>query len=134
MKEIRMDDCLLMFSLEKKGFLISANHNTFKMHHTKWYTFDYKKIEELEDPDPDPETQDDPSSAQNEPAVISDCFTVETNLNRPLPESTSKITSENKTYVAEVIHCNNEKIITNFRPSMLYHRELMGERIEEGFG
>lgn len=35
-------------SLEKQGFLISANWNRLKIDKMKWYTIDYEKVEELE--------------------------------------------------------------------------------------
>ncbi|WP_242634662.1 helix-turn-helix domain-containing protein [Bacillus timonensis] len=106
--------------LEKNGFLISGNFNKMKMDHTKWYTINYEKLDELiadenellyvleEETEmllPDyvesmcPNEADDvlkvdSPSAQNEQLKCSTWTDDVSNMSRAIPEITSEITSK----------------------------------------
>lgn len=76
--------------LEEKDILITANYNRIKMDRTKWYSIDYKKLDDY----------CNKAIAQNEQLDCSKRTTGNSNLNRPIPKITSETTSKtNKTYM-----------------------------------
>lgn len=114
-------------SLEDQGFLISENWNQMKMDKTKWYTIDYERVEELEEPD------SEPSITQNELPTTSACTKENTILNQAIPESTSKITTEKKIPIVEIIQYLNEKTTAEYKPGTYKTQEMIRERVREGF-
>ncbi|MEH7238865.1 DnaD domain protein [Bacillus sp. JJ1562] len=107
--------------LEKNGFLTSGNFNKMKMDHTKWYSINYEKVDELkaddnelqqdvevksEIPQPDHEESMCPNGAddvlkmdspstQNEQMMCSTWAVDVSNMSRAIPKITTEITSEN---------------------------------------
>jgi uncharacterized phage protein (TIGR02220 family) len=114
-------------SLEDQGYLITGNWNHMKMDKTKWYAIDYEKVEELE------ENQSELSSIQDEISELSDCTMEEPSLNKAIPESTSKITTEKKIPIVEVINYFNHKTNANYKPGTYKTQEIIRARIREGF-
>lgn len=117
----------LIHSLEKQGYLISANWNRTKMDKTKWYTIEYERVEDLD------EYTFELSMDQDEPSTDSNWVVEESNLNQAIPESTSKITSEKKIPVVEIIQYLNEKTNTSYKPSINKTQEIIRARIREGY-
>ncbi|MCC3359633.1 DnaD domain protein [Bacillus sp. REN16] len=121
--------------LEKNGFLTPGNFNKMKIDHTKWYSINYEKLEELkpaenneveaknETPQPDhkdlmcPNQADDvpkvdSPSAQNEQTMCSTWTDDVSNMSSAIPEITAKITTENTTETSSSskdVQPNNEK-------------------------
>ncbi|WP_010677019.1 DnaD domain-containing protein [Bacillus timonensis] len=114
----------LISKLENEGLLSSNHFNKFKVDNTKWYTINYKNLENLKLKEKECETSDltlnvkeMPLSSENEqtmcpkgtveildmdrPLVQNEQTSCSTwaddvlDLNRPLPESTTEITSKN---------------------------------------
>ncbi|MGM7635663.1 DnaD domain-containing protein [Bacillus sp. Hm123] len=77
-------------SLEDAGLLIAGNFNKRKSDKTKWYSIDFEKVEGLNS-----------SSVQNEQSTCSKRTVRVFKLNRTLPKSTSKSTSDIKKEVEE---------------------------------
>lgn len=74
--------------LEKKGVVISANYNKMKMDKTKWYSIDYKKLQDMID-----------EYVKGQNATIDDadcvhdrakCTDGESNLHQAIPENTNR--------------------------------------------
>jgi uncharacterized phage protein (TIGR02220 family) len=114
-------------SLEKQGCLISENWNSTKMDKTKWYTIDYKQIEEWES------NQPEPSITQGDLLSSSDCPVEEASLNQAIPESTSENTTENKSPFVEIIDHLNEITFASYKPTTRKTKELIQSRMREGF-
>jgi DnaD/phage-associated family protein len=112
----------IITKLEKKGFIITGNFNRSKIDKTKWYRIDYEKLEELEQQQYTLIKQNDEStvqfdsstvqneqstdeidspSVQSEQSICSNWTDDMLNLNRPIPENTTEITSEKKEEVEE---------------------------------
>jgi len=72
--------------LETTNLVISGNFNKMKLDNTKWYTINFEELEKLE---VQPITQDGQSTCPK-------WADGETNLGRPIPETTTKTTSNNK--------------------------------------
>ncbi|SFA86379.1 MULTISPECIES: conserved phage C-terminal domain-containing protein [unclassified Bacillus (in: firmicutes)] len=114
-------------SLEKQGFLISANWNSSKMDKTKWYTINYQKVEELEN------AEMELSFGQNEVSNTSECTMEEGSLTKAIPESTSEITTEKNIIVDEVISYLNEKTNAVYKSRTPKNRKIIRARMREGF-
>ncbi len=107
----------IITKLEKQGLIIAGNFNRSKIDKTKWYRIDYDKLTEIENPVYEVNTtvQNDTStaqneqttdeidspSAQNEQSICSKWTDEALNLNRPIPENTTEITTEKKEEVEE---------------------------------
>jgi DnaD/phage-associated family protein len=75
----------IITKLEKANLIIIGNFNKLKIDNTKWYRINYSLLEDMSRP-----------PVQNEQTECSEWTEEEVNLNRPLPEITSEITSEKK--------------------------------------
>ncbi|GAA0337297.1 hypothetical protein GCM10008967_29480 [Bacillus carboniphilus] len=92
--------------LEKLGYLISQNLNKKSFDNTKWYTLNVDLLEEGKasggKPTPLPiqsdqlSNQDDQTASQNDHATCSSLIDDVCNMNRPIPENTTEITTEIK--------------------------------------
>jgi DnaD/phage-associated family protein len=104
----------IISKLEEKGLIIVGNFNKSKIDKTKWYRIDYEKMNALSKPKEAP-AQSDTSIVQNEQTndeIDSPCVQNEQsmcstwsddllNLNRPIPENTTEITTDIKKEVEE---------------------------------
>jgi uncharacterized phage protein (TIGR02220 family) len=114
-------------SLEKSGLVVSDNWNAFKLDKTKWYTINYERLVEIEQ-------SYEPSTAQSEPAEVSERTPLQFSLNKAIPESTSEITTEKKTIpFVDVIQYLNEKTSKSFKPHSPKTKNLIQARFNEGF-
>ena len=114
-------------SLEKQGYLVSANYNRTKLDKTKWYTIDYEKLAELED-------VVEPSTIQDEISNQPVTELEETTLTKAIPESTTKTTTEKKIIpFSEIVQYLNDKTNTTYKPGTRKTRELISARWNEGF-
>ena len=146
-------------SLEKLGYLQSANHNRSKQDRTKWYSIDYEKLAELDESFEDIVTSSTPqieeleqtksitesdnqidSTEQIDEPQTSDCRIESDSLNQPLPEITTKTNTEIKTEsihtplpLAEIITYLNNQTNSNYKVSSNKTRELVKARLFEGF-
>lgn len=75
----------IITKLEKANLIIIGNYNKLKIDNTKWYRINYSQLECMSRP-----------PVQNEQTECSEWTEEEVNLNRPLPEITSEITTEKK--------------------------------------
>lgn len=75
----------IITKLEKANLIIIGNYNKLKIDNTKWYRINYSQLECMSRP-----------PVQNEQTECSEWAEEEVNLNRPLPEITSEITTEKK--------------------------------------
>ncbi|NNU96300.1 DnaD domain-containing protein [Anoxybacillus sp. EFIL] len=97
--------------LEEKGLIIVSNFNKSKIDKTKWYRIDYEKLTQFEQTTVQNDTSTaqneqttdeiDSPSAQNEQSICSKWTDEALNLNRPIPENTTEITTEKKEEVEE---------------------------------
>jgi DnaD/phage-associated family protein len=104
----------IISKLEEKGLIIVGNFNKSKIDKTKWYRIDYAKLNVLSKPETST-VQSETSTAQNEQTtdeIDSPCVQNEQsmcstwsddllNLNRPIPENTTEITTDIKKEVEE---------------------------------
>jgi DnaD/phage-associated family protein len=104
----------IISKLEEKGLIIVGNFNKSKIDKTKWYRIDYDKMNALSEPETS-NVQSDTStvqneqttdeigspSAQNEQSICSTWSDDLLNLNRPIPENTTEITTDIKKEVEE---------------------------------
>jgi uncharacterized phage protein (TIGR02220 family) len=123
-----------MISLEKQGLLLSANWNELKTDQTKWYTIDYKKLQELDGMDL-PKTVEQASIPLEEDKIS--VLTADT-LNKSItdPESSSEIPStikNKKIPSAEIIDYLNLKTQSSYRAGPKKTRELIHARWIEGY-
>lgn len=104
----------IISKLEEKGLIIVGNFNKSKIDKTKWYRIDYEKMNALSEPEKETDQSDtstaqneqttdeiDSPSAQNEQSICSNLTDDLLNLNRPIPETTTEITSKNIKEVEE---------------------------------
>jgi DnaD/phage-associated family protein len=75
----------IITKLEKANLIIIGNYNQLKIDNTKWYRINYEMLEDMSRP-----------PVQNEQTECSEWTEEEVNLNRPLPEITTEITTEIK--------------------------------------
>jgi len=75
-------------SLEKNGYLLSANYNRLKIDKTKWYTINYEKVAELE-------AIETPSTGQDDPSNHTACPAGGATFTQAIPESTSNNPTKN---------------------------------------
>ncbi|MGG3998824.1 DnaD domain-containing protein [Anoxybacillus kestanbolensis] len=120
----------IITKLEKQGLIIAGNFNRSKIDKTKWYRIDYDKLTELENPvyEVSATVQNDTSTAQNEQttdeidspsgqneqSICSNWTDEALNLNRPIPENTTEITTEKKEEVEEDERVREENPFTFF--------------------
>lgn len=79
--------------LEKAEILESANYNKKVIDKTKWYTINYEKLQEIIDNFTT--GQNAPTTGQNAPIINADCPDHEGNLPKPIPDTTTKNSTEN---------------------------------------
>ncbi|WP_211062123.1 DnaD domain-containing protein [Heyndrickxia faecalis] len=104
--------------LEKEGFIITNNFNRSQIDKTKWYTIDFEKVERLNSPSVQNEqstaqngqtiVQNEQSTGQNEQSSCSKWTDDLFKMDRPIPESTTEITSEITT---EITSSSSEECI-----------------------
>jgi DnaD/phage-associated family protein len=117
----------IISKLEEKGLIIVGNFNKSKIDKTKWYRIDYDKMNALSEPDKETAQSDtstvqnehstdeiDSPSAQNEQSICSTWSDGLVNLNRPIPETTTEITTDIKKEVEEEARVRNFKEIVHF--------------------
>ncbi|WP_339171142.1 DnaD domain protein [Anoxybacillus sp. FSL W8-1294] len=125
----------IITKLEKQGLIIAGNFNRSKIDKTKWYRIDYDKLAQLENPvyevsvqaeqttvqndtstAQNKQTTDeiDSPSGQNEQSICSNWTDEALNLNRPIPENTTEITTEKKEEVEEDERVREENPFTFF--------------------
>ncbi|KQC48507.1 replication protein [Geobacillus sp. Sah69] len=121
----------IITKLEKIGIIVAANFNRSKIDKTKWYRIDYDKLAELTTPSNQSEqttAQNDAStaqneqttdeivspSAQNEQSICSSWTDELLNLNRPIPENPTEITTEKKEEVEEDARAHSFRDIIQF--------------------
>ena len=120
-------------SLEKQGYLISANYNRFKMDKTKWYTIDYSLMEELEK-ESIPTSSDEPSIDQLDLFEEAVQPQLDTDLNKAIPEITTETTKKiDNIPFSEIIDYLNLKTDSKFKPGTKKNQQLITERWNEGF-
>jgi DnaD/phage-associated family protein len=103
----------IITKLEKLGLIITGNFNRSKIDKTKWYRINYEKLAQLQDEQStaqsdtstaqNEQTTDEIDSppAQNEQSICSTWSDDLLNLNRPIPENTTEITTDIKKEVEE---------------------------------
>ena len=108
--------------LESAGHIIVGNYNKLKIDNTKWYRINYGLLD-MNRP-----------SVQNEQTECSKWTDQEVNLNRPLPEITSEITTE-KDHIPfqEIIKHLNDKTNFNYRHTSHKTKDLIKKRWSEGY-
>ena len=77
----------IVSGLEKEGLILTGNYNKLKIDRTKWYRINYEKFDALMEQ----------STDQDEPSIVSNWSDGEINLNQPLPEITTEITTDKPT-------------------------------------
>jgi DnaD/phage-associated family protein len=89
--------------LEKLGFLFIGNFNRSPIDQTKWYSINYELLEGLNRPTAQNEqmgngavVQSEQTTVQNEQSSCSEWAVQLFNMNRPIPEITTEITTEKK--------------------------------------
>jgi uncharacterized phage protein (TIGR02220 family) len=131
-----------MISLEKQGLLLSANWNKLKMDHTKWYTIDYERLQELEVIDLPTSVKQAPVQLEEEKMlvltteVLSESITVSESSAGSSLESSSEIPSTKKTKdipYREIIDYLNEKTQSSYRVGTKKTKELIYARWVEGY-
>ncbi|MEC1744147.1 hypothetical protein [Schinkia azotoformans] len=78
----------IITKLENSKLIITGNFNRKTFDKTKWYRIDYKKLDDLSS------AKTVTPCVQREQTACSDCTDGEVNLNTPIPESTSEITTD----------------------------------------
>jgi DnaD/phage-associated family protein len=104
----------IITKLEDKGLIIVGNFNKSRVDKTKWYRIDYDKLNALSEPEKETAQSDtstaqneqstdeiDSPSVQNEQSICSNWTDDLLNLNRPIPENTTEITTDIKKEVEE---------------------------------
>ncbi|OKO91449.1 Helicase loader DnaB [Geobacillus proteiniphilus] len=120
----------IITKLEKIGIIVSANFNRSRIDKTKWYRIDYDKLAEFTSSNQDEQTTDqndvstvqneqttdeiDSPSGQNEQSICSNWTDEALNLNRPIPENTTEITTEKKEEVEEDARAHSFREIIRF--------------------
>jgi uncharacterized phage protein (TIGR02220 family) len=118
-------------SLEKQGYIVSANWNRSKMDKTKWYRIDYEKLEELHD---NRLSFFDLPSAQIEQSKESEWTKEVTSLNKPIPEITTETTTEKNTIpFGDVIDYLNSQTHSTYKSTSKKTKQLIQARWKEGF-
>lgn len=70
-------------SLEKLDLLITGNFNHMSIDRTKWYTINYSRLDEFDQP-----------RGQVDPTKVLDCTDERANLTPPIPETSTETSSE----------------------------------------
>ena len=128
-------------SLEKGGYLLSGNFNKSQMDQTKWYSIDYDKLEQLElavvAKCTNEEKKHDDSMAQQETVSRSQEAIEGNNLNKPIPEittkNTTKITPNNHSFYKKVIDYLNTQNNSRFQENNRKTQSLLRARQKEGY-
>lgn len=105
-------------NLEKCGLLVTGNFNHAGFDNTKWYTIDYAELDRMSK-----------ASVQNEQTVDSNWTDASFNLNKAIPEITSKTTSDKKKMNAA--HSNPE--IQNDFTALNAYLKALGTKNEYAF-
>jgi DnaD/phage-associated family protein len=79
----------IITTLENLGIILTGNYNQRKFDKTKWYSLDYEKLEELEK-----NRGVNSASVQNEQTSCSEWTEELSNLNTPIPETTTETTTD----------------------------------------
>ncbi|WP_160724902.1 conserved phage C-terminal domain-containing protein [Bacillus sp. USDA818B3_A] len=107
-------------SLEMLGLLLSENWNRMKMDKTKWYSIDYKKLQEFEDSPPESEATSIEEAAPEEDSEKAWESADNSSVKKVIPYD-------------EIIGYLNEKTGKSFKLSSIKTRELIHARYKEGF-
>ncbi|OQM47511.1 replication protein [Anoxybacillus sp. UARK-01] len=103
----------IITKLEKQGLIITGNFNRSKIDKTKWYRINYEKLQQLQEEQSTTQVdtstvqneqstdENDSPSTQNEQSICSNCTDELLNLNRPIPENTTEITTDMEKEVEE---------------------------------
>ncbi|GGE79650.1 replication protein [Priestia taiwanensis] len=98
----------LVWKLEEEGYIISANYNRLKLDKTKWYRINYEKLAHLSESYRQTEQADyshlNSQHSMSEPLEGSDLTTLQSEVNRPIPESTTDTNSESTAENAAASH------------------------------
>jgi DnaD/phage-associated family protein len=98
----------IVTKLEKQELIIPGNFNRSKIDKTKWYRINYEKLEQLQDEQSTAQSDTstvqneqstdeiDSPSVQSEQSICSNWTDDMLNLNRPIPENTTEITTKIK--------------------------------------
>ncbi|MBG9580742.1 replication protein [Bacillus thuringiensis] len=78
--------------LQEQKIIIVGNYNKMKIDHTKWYRIDYEVLDNIEQ---EAASQSDLASGQNDQTKRSNCPDEQVKMTRPIPETTTEITTEN---------------------------------------
>ncbi|MEH7388616.1 DnaD domain protein [Bacillus sp. JJ1521] len=124
-----------ILKLENNGFLDAGNFNKMKMDHTKWYSINYEKVDELKTDDnesqhdaevkaefPQPDHEEsmcpngaddvlkvDSPSAQNEQTKCSKWTDDVPNMSSAIPEISTEITTENTSETSSSKHAGEKE-------------------------
>lgn len=108
--------------LEKKGVVISANYNKMKMDKTKWYSIDYKKLQDMVD-----EYAKEQNATYDNADCVHDrakCTDGEDNSHKAIPEITPENTDRDyntETPKGDTLSFDNDKADTmTFKKSLPY--------------
>ena len=131
-------------SLEKSGLVITGNYNSMKIDKTKWYRIDYKVLKEItKDIEEFDGKASNDESVQNDPTSGSKRTDEGIDLNRTIPEITTKTTTDNlKDNIPakadtipyqEIIEYLNLKTGKNFRAKATANTKVIKARFKEGY-
>lgn len=109
----------IIWKLEKEEYLISNNFNSLKIDRTKWYTINYSKLETINVEMPDNYKNAQPFSHTVTP-IQSYCPNQEVSLTKPIPETTTEITTKNNNIY--IVHF--EKIWNDY-PSKVQKKQAL---------
>ena len=124
-------------SLEKQGYLISANYNKAKFDKTKWYRIDYTKLgmnQRLGQNDPTNGSDCTNGTGQNDPTYtnrLPENNKQKTN-NRDIVERQSAPSGKPE-QTAEIIGYLNKRVGTHYRATTRKTQALIKARLNEGF-
>ena len=112
-------------SLEKQKLLHVGNYNKAGFDKTKWYSINYEELDK----------RVNRPSGQNDPTVRSEWSDGKVNLNRPIPETTTEITTEkdilssNARPYEQIINYLNDKAGKNFKHTTEANKRLINGAI-----
>lgn len=112
--------------LENANLIIVGNYNKLKIDNTKWYRINYPLLQHMSRP-----------PVQNEQTTCSKWTDDLSKMNRPLPETTTEITSETTKPIyipfREIVDYLNEKANSSYKPTTRKTKDLIKVRFKEGF-
>ncbi|EOO28916.1 DnaD and phage-associated domain-containing protein [Bacillus cereus VD133] len=114
--------------LQERKIIIVGNYNKMKIDHTKWYRIDYERLENIEQ---DSASQIEQTSSQNDQTKMSNCPDEQVKMTRPIPETTTEITTENvsSSNSAFSFYENNFGVLNAFMADSIDH--WIGDTSEE---